>query len=124
MSNSSFKSVKEIAMYFHSSFRNVGLYTSLSFAGLAAAKSYLSTNLLYYLLLTIISVTLLIVSFLLNYFLFIRIYNLSSKFVGLNTWLITSGIMFILQIILLIFGSVLLYNHYNTNIKNKIFLHL
>lgn len=36
-SKDGFKTVKDVALYFHSSFRNVGLYTSLS---LAAANTY------------------------------------------------------------------------------------
>lgn len=39
-SKDGFKTVKDVALYFHSSFRNVGLYTSLSLASLAAANTY------------------------------------------------------------------------------------
>ena len=112
MSTQGFRTVKDVAMYFHSSFRNVGLYTSISLAGMAAAKTYMNSKIIYYLLLTIISIVLLLISFLLNYFLFTRINELSYKFTGLNMWLLTSGLMFILQIILFWLGSLLLYSHF------------
>ena len=109
-----FKNVKDIAMYFHSSFRNVGLYTSISLATMAAARSYLDSNIAYYMILISMSIVILIVSFLLNYFLFMRIYELSFNFSNLNIWLITSMIMFVLQIILSIFGGVLIYSHFSS----------
>lgn len=109
-----FKNVKDIAMYFHSSFRNVGLYTSISLATMTAARSYLNSNIDYYMILITISIVLLIVSFLLNYFLFMRIYELSFNFCGLNIWLITSMIMCVLQLILSIFAGMLLYSHFTS----------
>ena len=99
-----FKSVKEIAMYFHSSFRNVGLFASLTFASMAAASKYAKDDIFKYILLLIMSMTLLAISLMLNYFLLSRIVDLANKFDGLNLWIITSVIMFILQITLLIFG--------------------
>lgn len=112
MSAIGFRSVKDIAMYFHSSFRNVGLYVSLSFAGIAAANSYGYGDLSYYSLLIAISIIMLVISFLLNYFLFYRLIELSARFSGLHIWLLTCGIMFVLQIVMLIFGSRLLYTHF------------
>lgn len=112
MSIAGFRSVKDVAMYFHSSFRNVGLYTSLALAGMAAARSYMDSKIIYYLLLTIISIMLLLISVLLNGFLFARILELSRRFAGLNIWLLISGIMFILQTVLFVFGSILLYSHF------------
>jgi len=112
MSSIGFRSVKDIAMYFHSSFRNVGLYVSLSFAGIAAANNYVYNDLSYYSLLITISIIMLVISFLLNYFLFSRLIELSARFSGLHIWLLTSGIMFILQVSMLIFGTNLLYTHF------------
>lgn len=109
-----FKTIKDISMYFHSSFRNVGLYTSVSLASMAAARSYIKTNEKYYMIFINISIALIIVSFLLNLFLFIHIYELSFKFSNLNIWMITSTLMFISQIILSIFAGMLVYSHFTS----------
>lgn len=111
---SGFKTIKDISMYFHSSFRNVGLYTSISLASMAAARSYIKTNVEYYLIFINISIALIIVSFLLNFFLFMRIYELSFKFSNLNIWMIASTVMFILQLILSIFAGALVYSHFTS----------
>ena len=99
-----FKSVKDVGMYFHSSFRNVGLFTSLTFASMAAATKFMKDDIFRYITLLSMSLLLLIISILLNYFIFSRIAILANKFDGLNIWIMTSVVMFILQIALLIFG--------------------
>lgn len=113
--NEGFKNSQDVAMYFHSSFRNVALFISLTFASMAAATKYINDANFDYVIIVFISMMFLIISLLLNYFLLSRIVFLANKFKGLNLWILTSIIMFILQILLLIFGSHMLY----INIYNK-----
>ena len=113
--NNGFKTLKEVAMYFHSSFRNVGLYTSIGFASLSAARTTYDKNKESYFILMFVSIILLLISFLLNFYLFIRIFNLNAKFTNLETWLITSVLMFVIQIFIL---GVSLYTLYDS-LTNK-----
>tara|TARA_B100000035_G_scaffold315334_1_gene335312 strand:- start:1845 stop:2213 length:369 start_codon:yes stop_codon:yes gene_type:complete len=114
--NNGFKTLKEVAMYFHSSFRNVGLYTSIGFASLSAARTTYDKNRESYFILMFVSIILLLISFLLNFYLFIRIFNLNSKFTNLETWLATSVLMFIIQIFIL---GVSLYTLYDSLVNKN-----
>ena len=37
---SGFKQTKDVLMYYHTSIRNIGLYTSISLAGLSASRTF------------------------------------------------------------------------------------
>ena len=39
-----FKESRDVLMYYHTSIRNIGLYTSISLAGLAASRAYLKAS--------------------------------------------------------------------------------
>lgn len=56
-------------MYFHSAFRNVGLFTSLSFGALAYSRVYRGKTPLYDAILISISLLFLLLSFTMNYIL-------------------------------------------------------
>lgn len=58
---------KKLDMYFHSAFRNVGLYTSLSFAALAYSRVHRGTIPIYDMVLIAISMAFLLLSFTMNY---------------------------------------------------------
>ena len=58
---------KKLDMYFHSAFRNVGLYTSLSFAALAYSRIHRGTIPIYDMVLIAISMAFLLLSFTMNY---------------------------------------------------------
>lgn len=58
---------KKFDMYFHSALRNVGLYTSLSFAALAYSRVHRGNTPIYDMILISISVTFLLLSFVMNY---------------------------------------------------------
>jgi|TARA_B100000282_G_scaffold183435_1_gene133300 uncharacterized membrane protein YidH (DUF202 family) len=116
LENNGFKTLKEVAMYFHSSFRNVGLYTSIGFASLSAARTTYDKNKESYFILMFVSIILLLISFLLNFYLFIRIFNLNAKFTNLETWLVTSVLMFVIQIFIL---GVSLYTLYDSLVNKN-----
>ena len=108
-SKDGFKTVKDVALYFHSSFRNVGLYTSLSLASLAAANTYAKDSPTYHPLFVFSSAILLVISLLLNIFLCGRVRTISTKLPGVRIWLTTIYMMFVLQVVLLVFGGHLVY---------------
>jgi len=58
---------KKFDIYFHSAFRNVGLYTSLSFAALAYSRVHRGTTPIYDMILIAISMAFLLLSFTMNY---------------------------------------------------------
>ena len=41
---SGFKQTKDVLMYYHTSIRNIGLYTSISLAGLTASRTFFKKN--------------------------------------------------------------------------------
>ena len=41
---SGFKQTKDVLMYYHTSIRNIGLYTSISLAGLSASRTFFKKN--------------------------------------------------------------------------------
>lgn len=57
-------------MYFHTTLRNIGVYTTLSFAALAYSRVYRGKLLYYDLLLISISQAFLVIAALVNYFLY------------------------------------------------------
>lgn len=61
---------KKFDMYFHSALRNVGLYTSLSFAALAYSRVHRGKTHLYDAILIMISLAFLLLSFTMNYILY------------------------------------------------------
>ena len=60
-------SKKDILMYYHTSMRNVGLYTSVSIAMLGYSRFYRDKNQLYNISFILISLTFLLFSLLINY---------------------------------------------------------
>ena len=58
---------KKFDIYFHSAFRNVGLYTSVSFAALAYSRVHRGTTPIYDMILIAISMAFLLLSFTMNY---------------------------------------------------------
>jgi len=60
---------KKFDMYFHSAFRNVGLYTSVSFAALAYSRVHRGTTPIYDMILIAISMAFLLLCLVMNYIL-------------------------------------------------------
>jgi len=61
---------KKFDMYFHSAFRNVGLYTSVALAVLGYSRFHRGNSPLYDAVLIIISLVILLLSFTMNYILY------------------------------------------------------
>ena len=106
-----FESIKDIAMYFHSSFRNVGLYISVALATFGAS-GYLKGDINDYILMILTGIVLLIVSGWLNIYLFMRIYDLSRNTTELNGFLMMSLFVLFVQIIILGINIVRLHTKY------------
>ena len=60
----------KFAMYFHSTLRNVGLYTTLSYGSLAYSRVYRGSAPIYDTMLIAISIAFLSIAFIINYFLY------------------------------------------------------
>lgn len=60
----------KFAMYFHSTLRNVGVYTTLSYGSLAYSRVYRGNTPIYDTMLITVSIAFLLIAFLLNYFLY------------------------------------------------------
>jgi hypothetical protein len=93
----------DVAMYFHSAFRNVGLFGSFSLAGLGAAKA-LNYNSDLEGFLMVFSICLMVISFLVNVFLLLRLKNMSVKFDEISMWIIISGLTLLLQVAFLVYA--------------------
>jgi hypothetical protein len=60
----------KFSMYFHSTLRNVGLYTTLSYGSLAYSRVYRGTAPIYDSMLIAVSIAFLLIAFIINYFLY------------------------------------------------------
>ena len=106
-----FETEKDLLMYYQTTFRNVGLYTSVSFAALGYSRFYRGKSLLYSGGLIAISLGFLLVAAFLNILLvktLERYYN-EKKYVEIQNWEFLSKITVILHLILLFFAVYTLY---------------
>ena len=69
----------KFSMYFHTTLRNIGLYTTLSYGSLAYSRVYLGKTPIYDTLLISVSIAFLLISFILNYFLYQDIITFINK---------------------------------------------
>ena len=104
-----------VAMYFHTAFRNVGLFGSFSLAGLGAAKA-LNYNSELERFLMIFSICLMVISFLINGFLLLQLKNMYTKFDEIRIWMIISGVTLLLQVSFLVYsfylGTLKIFDNY------------
>jgi len=84
------KTEKDLFMYFQTSLRNVGLYTSISFASLGYSRYYRDKSNIYNLYLIIVSLVFLAVSLFVSHHLVedIQHFQMVVKSVQLNKWLV------------------------------------
>jgi predicted membrane-bound mannosyltransferase len=101
----------EFSMYFHTTLRNIGLYTSLAYGSLAYSRIYRNDTPLYDVMLILISLAFLAISFIMNYYLYLdtNAFILKNKkghdFIQLLR--ITQAI-FGIHIILVLLGTIIL----------------
>lgn len=91
-----------LLMYFHTTLRNVGLFTTLSYASLAYSRAYRGMNPMYDILLILVSISFLIIAAIINYSLYkdvqLKIQN-NNKSELLNILYVIFGIHSILLIL-------------------------
>ena len=61
---------QKLLMYFHTAFRNIGLYTTLSYGSLAYSRVFRGKNAIYNLMLIVISIVFISISGTINYLLY------------------------------------------------------
>lgn len=92
-------------LYFHTTLRNVGLFTTLSYASLAYSRAYRGTNPMYDIMLILISIAFIIIAAIINYSLYkdvqLKIQN-NNKLELLNILYVIFGIHSVLLILGLI----------------------
>lgn len=94
-----------LLMYFHTTIRNVGLFTTLSYASLAYSRVYRGIDSMYDIMLILISIAFLIIAAIINYSLYkdvqLKIQN-NNKSELLNILYVVFGV----HIILLMLGTI------------------
>ena len=106
-----FESPKTILMYYHSTLRNVGLFTTISFGSLAYSRYYRGKSKLYAGGLVAISIAFLAISFFINHALneVIQIYFEKNKNDHLRSLVNISSAIYFLHISLFMLSSWTLY---------------
>lgn len=103
---------KDLLMYYHSSLRNVGLFTSVSLALLGYSRFYRGKIKTYNVAFIIISLLFLICALVICLYI-IQDLKLMSKNIDntkyLHKWLIIPQIVFVIEIIIILFGGFTLY---------------
>jgi uncharacterized protein YacL len=97
---------EDFIKYFHTAFRNVGLFTSVSFAALAYARFYRGKDKLYDIIMIITSLIFLIIAILISYFLMNELQDLNKKIndVSLNKYVMFPKITIVLDLFILSLG--------------------
>jgi len=101
-----FETLKDVLMFFQTVLRNVGLYTSISFACLGYSRYYRSKSSLYSIGLTCISIMFMIISISINALLIMNTnkYKNIKGYSQVKKWEWVSKIVMILQTILLLYA--------------------
>lgn len=104
---------KEMLMFYHTALRNVGLYTSVSFATLGYSRVYRHQNYFYNNILIMVSLIFVFIAFSINYILLNELYDYSSKNddSALDKWIFIPEIIMIIEILLMILAIITLYYH-------------
>jgi len=112
---SDFKDKKSTSMYFHSTFRNVGLFTTLSFGALGYSRYYRDRIQIYNLSLILIGLTLILIAFLINFYLYNDMVTLLKENEDKETerMLILNKIVFFIHCILFLLGFTTLFRNLN-----------
>ena len=98
-------------MFFHSTFRNVGVFTTLSLATLAYARAYRKHNTIYDIILVLVSIGFLSLSGFMNYHLITEIedYAANHKETKISVWKNVSEAMVYIHTTLFALGALTLY---------------
>lgn len=102
---------KEMLMFYHTALRNVGLYTSISFATLGYSRVYRPGGYYYNNVLIIISLIFTIIAFTINYLLLQELYVFSKKndeVTRIDKWILIPEIILVIEILLLVIALITL----------------
>jgi len=105
-------SEKAILMYYHTALRNVGLYTSISFALLASSRFYRGKNKMYNILFLLLSLTILLCSVTLCKYLIDDLQNMKQnldEIKYLNKWQTIPQIIYYVNIVVGLIGATTLF---------------
>lgn len=105
-------SEKAILMYYHTALRNVGLYTSISFALLASSRFYRGKNKMYNILFLLLSLTILLCSVTLCKYLIDDLKNMKQnldEIKYLNKWETIPQIIYYVNIVVGLIGATTLF---------------
>ena len=102
---------KEMTMYFQTSFRNVGLYTTVSLAMLGYSRYYRDKNANYNVVLIFCSLIVLCISFLLNTYIFNDLHSFKEKEkeISISRWALLNKGMFFVHAVLFSLGCMTLF---------------
>jgi Trk-type K+ transport system membrane component len=104
---------KDMLMFYHTALRNVGLYTSISFATLAYSRVFRNNNYYYNNILILISIIFTMIAFSINYILLNELYDFSrkqdDKVSRLDKWIFIPECIVLIEVILMILGITTLY---------------
>lgn len=110
---------KNIMMFYHTTLRNVGLYTSISFGALGYSRYYRGKSQTYNIGLIIIGLVFNLIAFTINYYLlndmksFLHVYKEDQDAsLLLDKWMLIPNVVFGIQIILFLFGAYTLFNNF------------
>lgn len=97
---------KDLLMYYHTSIRNIGLYTSLSFGALGYSRFYRGKDKLYNVALIIFSLVALTTSILISHYLIndFEKYQLEIKSENADKWILLPKTIFYFNIGILLLG--------------------
>lgn len=105
-------SEKAILMYYHTALRNVGLYTSISFALLASSRFYRGKNKMYNILFLLLSLSILLCSVTVCKFLIDDLKNMKQnldEIKYLNKWETIPQVIYYVNITVALIGATTLF---------------
>ena len=117
-----FETYKDLMMYFQTSIRNVALTTAVSVAALGYSRFYRGKSKIYVNGMVLVSLLLLIVSFLLNLFLYddIQKYINNPKYKAIEKWSNINKVFFVIHAFTIFFAIYTFYRVFTGNFfKNE-----
>ena len=116
--NRVFGSTKEFLMYYHTSLRNVGLTTAVSFAAAGYSRFYRGKSKLYSVGMLLVSFLLLTISFSLNNLLTNHLLEYKNEINEIENWLIINNIFMVIHFIIIFFALYTIYRLASGNTFN------
>ena len=116
--NRVFGSTKEFLMYYHTSLRNVGLTTAVSFAAAGYSRFYRGKSKLYSVGMLLVSFLLLTISFSLNNLLTNHLLEYKNEINEIEKWLIINNIFMVIHFIIIFFALYTIYRLASGNTFN------